>query len=56
MVRNLYYYKKSKNIIIMPRNHEADMSNSNSGTSGTNETYQQNQDNRADQLNPNNDK
>lgn len=40
----------------MPSNHEADMSNSNSGTSGANETYQQNQDNRSDQLNPNNDK
>ena len=40
----------------MPRNHEGDMSNSNEGTSGTNDTYQQNQDNRSDQLNPNNDK
>ena len=51
----MIFNRKLKSI-IMPRNHEADMSNSNSGTSGTNETYQQNQDNRADQLNPNNDK
>ena len=34
-------------------NHEADIENSNAGTSGTNDTYQQAQDNRADQLNPN---
>lgn len=40
----------------MARNHEADMSNSNEGTNGYNETYQQNMDNHADQLNPNNDK
>ncbi|MFZ3574149.1 hypothetical protein [Tenacibaculum finnmarkense] len=37
-------------------NHEADISNSNSGTSGTNTSYQDNVDNRADQLNPNNSK
>ncbi|WBX77869.1 hypothetical protein PG911_06340 [Tenacibaculum ovolyticum] len=37
-------------------NHQADISNSNSGTSGTNTTYQDNLDNRADQLNPNNSK
>lgn len=40
----------------MPKNHNADISNSNSGTSGTNSTYQDAQDNHADQLNPNNDK
>ena len=34
-------------------NHEADIENANSGTSGTNETYQQAQDNHANQLNPN---
>ncbi|WP_197411804.1 hypothetical protein [Psychrobacter sp. P11G3] len=34
-------------------NHEADIENSNGGTSGTNETYQQAQDNHANQLNPN---
>jgi len=38
----------------MPENHEADISNANEGTSGTNSTYQDAQDNRADQLNPNN--
>lgn len=36
--------------------HKSDMSNANDGTSGTNETYQQNVDNRADQLNPNNER
>lgn len=36
MVRNLSYSMKSKNLIIMSRNLEADISNSNSGTSGTN--------------------
>ena len=39
---------------IMDKNHEADISNSNSGTSGTNGTYQDAQDNHANQLNPNN--
>ena len=34
-------------------NHEADIENSNGGTSGTNETYQQAQDNHANQLTPN---
>jgi hypothetical protein len=38
----------------MPKNHEADISNANEGTSGTNDTYQSALDNHADQLNPNN--
>lgn len=37
----------------MPNNHQADISNANSGTSGFNATYQQAQDNHANQLNPN---
>jgi len=39
----------------MDKNHEADISNANSGTSGTNDTHQNALDNRANQLNPNND-
>lgn len=35
------------------RNHNADISNSNSGTSGTNSTYQSSLDNTSNQLNPN---
>ena len=34
-------------------NHEADMVNANKGTSGTNTTYDKNQGNRGQQLNPN---
>ena len=37
-------------------NHESDMSNSNRGTSGLNTTKQQNNNNKANQLNPNNGK
>jgi len=37
-------------------NHEANISNSNYGTSGTNDAYQDMLDNRSDQLNPNNSK
>ncbi|WP_271407325.1 hypothetical protein [Tenacibaculum soleae] len=36
------------------RNHNADISNSNSETSGTNSTYQSRLDNTSNQLNPNN--
>ncbi len=35
-------------------NHKANQANSNKGTSGHNTTYQKAQDNRANQLNPNN--
>lgn len=38
----------------MAKNHEADIKNSNKGTSGTNSTYQKSVDNRSTQLNPNN--
>lgn len=38
------------------KNHEADISNDNKGTSGVNITRKQNVDNRTDQLNPNNPK
>ena len=38
----------------MGKNHNADISNANKGTSGTNSTYQQAMDNHANQLNPNN--
>ena len=34
-------------------NHEADIKNTNKGTSGTNRTYDQNQGNRGKQLNTN---
>lgn len=42
--------------IVMTKqsNHNADMRNSNPGTSGTNKTYDQNQGNRGWQLNPQN--
>lgn len=33
-------------------NHNADISNANKGTDGTNKTYDQNQGNRGDQMNP----
>ncbi|EKO3808753.1 alpha-amylase [Vibrio panuliri] len=35
-------------------NHKADQSNANKGTSGHNSTYQKAQNNRANQMNPNN--
>lgn len=35
-------------------NHKSDQSNENRGTSGTNKTFQKVQDNRSQQLNPNN--
>lgn len=35
-------------------NHQADIKNSNKGTSGTNSTYKAAMDNRSNQLNPNN--
>lgn len=35
------------------KNHEADISNPNKGTSGTNQTYDRNQGNRGEQMNPN---
>lgn len=38
----------------MSKNHKADSHNANAGTSGTNDTYQSQLDNRANQLNPNN--
>ncbi|KMQ50413.1 hypothetical protein CHISP_2660 [Chitinispirillum alkaliphilum] len=34
-------------------NHQADIVNKNKGTSGTNVTYDKNQGNRGEQLNPN---
>lgn len=37
----------------MAKNHNADISNPNRGTSGTNRTYQAAQNNRANQLNRN---
>lgn len=36
------------------RNHKADISNANKGTSGQNKTYAKNNGNRGAQLNPNN--
>jgi hypothetical protein len=36
--------------------HNADIKNANKGTPGTNVTYDKNQGNRGDQLNPNNSK
>jgi len=36
------------------RDHKANQANSNKGTSGNNDAYQKAQDNRANQLNPNN--
>ena len=38
------------------KNHEADISNNNKGTSGVNITRKKNVDNTSDQLNPNNPK
>ena len=38
----------------MSKNHKADSHNANEGTSATNDTYQSQLDNRANQLNPNN--
>lgn len=38
------------------KNHEADISNKNKGTSGVNQTFKKANDHKSDTLNPNNDK
>lgn len=38
------------------KNHEADISNKNTGTTGVNETFKKANDHKSDTLNPNNPK